>query len=83
MSEDDGIGERNCPYCGVALERPYWQHIQAEHPEEYQKRETWTQLYKVYSSMGMEESMCLMVISELFNVSPDEVKSFLKENNVI
>ena len=31
--------------------------------------------------MGMEKSMCLMVISELFNVSQDDVESYLKKIN--
>ena len=33
--------------------------------------------------MGMEKSMCLMVISELFNVSQDDVESYLKKNKVL
>ncbi|MFX1259183.1 MAG: hypothetical protein ACFFAN_15120 [Promethearchaeota archaeon] len=74
---------RICPYCGKILKRPYWVHIQKNHPEEYAKNETWIQLYKDYSSMGMEESMSLLVISELFNVNQDDVRSYLKKNNIL
>lgn len=74
---------RKCPYCGVMLERPYWVHIQSNHPAEYAKNETWIQLYKDYTSMGMDQSMSLMVISELFNQSIDDVKDYLKENDIL
>ena len=75
--------QRKCPYCGVMLKRPYWVHIQSKHPAEYSKNETWIQLYKDYTSMGMDESMSLMVISELFNQKIDDVKSYLKDNKVL
>ncbi len=74
---------RECPYCGKMLRHPYWQHVQKKHPKEYEKNETWIQLYKDYVSMGMEKSMCLMVISELFNASQDDVESYLKKNKVL
>ncbi|MFX0186165.1 MAG: hypothetical protein ACFE8A_00365 [Candidatus Hodarchaeota archaeon] len=74
---------RKCPYCGVTLQRPYWVHIQSKHPAEYAKNETWIQLYKDYTSMGMDQSMSLMVISELFNQSIKDVKSYLKENGIL
>ena len=80
--ENDEEG-RKCPYCGVMLQRPYWVHIQSHHPTEYAKNETWIQLYKDYTSMGMDTSMSLMVISELFNQPIEDVKSFLKENNIL
>ena len=80
MGEDE---ERNCPYCGIKLHHPYWQHVQSEHPSEYARNETWIQLYKDYTSMGMDQAMSLMVIAELFNHAIDDVKTYLKENNVI
>ena len=74
---------RTCPYCGKLLHHPYWQHVQTEHPSEYQRNETWIQLYKDYTSMGMSEEMSVMVISELFNQSTDDIKSFLEKNNAL
>ena len=74
---------RECPYCHKIIRRPYWVHIQKHHSAEYEKNETWIQLYRDYSSMGMEKSMCLMVISELFNVSQDDVESYLKKNKIL
>lgn len=41
---------RKCPYCLEILYHPYWVHIQAQHPNEYAKNETWIQLYKDYTS---------------------------------
>ena len=76
MSDENDEG-RECPYCGAILHHPYWSHVQQEHPAEYAKNETWVTLYNDYSSMGMDESVCLMVIGELFNVSAEEVKSFI------
>ena len=81
MGKDKDL--RECPYCGKMLKRPYWQHIQKKHPAEYEKNETWIQLYKDYASMGMEKSMCLMVISELFNVSQEDIESYLQKNKVL
>ena len=46
---------RECPYCHKIIRRPYWVHIQRKHSAEYEKNETWIQLYKEYSSMGMEK----------------------------
>lgn len=74
---------RNCPYCGILLYHPYWQHVQSEHPEEYARNETWIQLYKDYTSMGMDQAMSLMVIAELFNHSIDDVKGYLDEQNIL
>ena len=74
---------RECPYCHKIIRRPYWVHIQKRHSAEYEKNETWIQLYRDYESMGMQKDMCLMVISELFNVSQDDVESYLKKNNVL
>ena len=76
-------GGRKCPYCGKLLEHPYWAHVQSEHPEEYAKNETWITLYKDYSEMGMDKSICFMVIAELFNSTSEKVESFLKEKNVV
>ena len=81
MSKDEE--GRTCPYCGAILHHPYWQHVQSEHPSEYARNETWIQLYKDYTSMGMDQAMSLMVIAELFNHSQEDVKTYLKENNVI
>lgn len=80
MSFGDDEEERRCPYCGEALQRPYWQHVQKFHPAEYAEHSTWVQLYKDYSAMGMTKQISLMVIGELFNASPEEVESFLKES---
>ena len=77
------IDARECPYCHKIIRRPYWVHIQRKHSAEYEKNETWIQLYKDYSSMGMEKSMCLMVISELFNVSQNDVESYLKKRKIL
>ena len=76
-------GGRKCPICGILLKHPYWQHVQTLHPDDYAQNETWIQLYKDYSSMGMEKSMCLMVISELFNASENDIESYLKDNNIL
>jgi len=62
---------------------PYWQHIQTKHPDKYSQKETWVKLYEDYTGLGMDETTSLMVISELFNATTDEVKSFLKNANVI
>ena len=41
FDDEEGIEEhRNCPYCGEPLSRPYWVHVQSEHPEEYAAKET-------------------------------------------
>jgi len=74
---------RKCPYCGAMLRHPYWEHVMTKHPEEYAKNETWITLYKDYSSMGMDKSICYMVIAELFNSSPDKVESYLKAKKVV
>ena len=37
---NDEEESRFCPYCGVALTKPYWVHIQKEHPEKYAQKET-------------------------------------------
>ncbi len=81
MSKDKDA--RECPYCHKIIRRPYWVHIQRKHSAEYEKNETWIQLYRDYESMGMQKDMCLMVISELFNVSQDDVESYLKKTNVL
>jgi hypothetical protein len=72
---------RTCPYCGEILHHPYWQHVQSQHPNEYAKNETWIQLYKDYTSMGMSQEMSLMVISELFNQPMNDVKEYLEKTD--
>ena len=72
---------RKCPYCGQMLKHPYWQHVQSQHPGEYAKNETWIQLYKDYTSMGMSQEMSLMVISELFNQPINDVKEYLEKTD--
>ena len=79
MSEEES---RFCPYCGIELEHPYQAHIQAEHPDKYTQKETWIKLYQDYTGLGMDESTSLMVISELFNATQEEIKSFLKNAKV-
>ncbi len=73
---------RECPYCGKKLvERPYWRHIEKEHPEEYASdRKTWIQLFKDYVSMGMDKNLSLQVIAEIFNKEPEEIGAFLKSH---
>ncbi|WP_457559003.1 hypothetical protein [Candidatus Harpocratesius sp.] len=76
---------RKCPYCGKILtERPYWRHVEKTHPKEYASdKQTWIQLYKDYTNMGMNESTTITVISEIFNKDEDTIKSFLKKHNVL
>ncbi len=74
---------RFCPYCGIKLKYPYWEHIQSEHPERYTQKETWVKLYQDYRKLGMDEEISLTVISELFNATIDEIKSFLKNKGAL
>lgn len=84
---------RFCPYCGVKLQHPYWQHVQQysefqntgqkEHPNKYAQKETWIKLYQDYRKLGMDEYISLTVISELFNATTEEIKSFLKNAKVL
>jgi len=75
---------RKCPYCGMILDHPYWRHIESEHPEEYlNDQATWIQLYKDYLGMGMDQDLCVKVISELFNQSEKDILDFLKDQNII
>jgi len=80
---NDEAESRFCPYCGIELEHPYWAHVQAEHPEKYTQKETWIKLYTDYVGMGMDQTTSLLVISELFNATQEEIKSFLRNANVI
>ena len=66
MSFGEDIEARACPYCGVKLKRPYWQHIQKAHPESYASTSMWEPLYLEYKNLGMDSSMCIMVVSELY-----------------
>ncbi len=60
-----------------------WSHIQESHPEKYTQKETWVKLYQDYRKLGMDEEISLTVISELFNSTIDEIKSFLKNKNAL
>ncbi|GAG94382.1 unnamed protein product [marine sediment metagenome] len=46
---------RFCPYCGIKLKHPYWEHIQSKHPERYTQKETWVKLYQDYRNLGMDD----------------------------
>ncbi len=81
MTEEEE--SRFCPYCGIELQHPYWQHVQKEHPEKYTQKETWIKLFQDYKDMGMGEEISLTVISELFNATLEEVKSFLRNAKVL
>ncbi len=83
MNMVDEEESRFCPYCGIPLKHPYWAHVQAEHPEKYTQKETWIKLYEDYIGLGMDITTSLMVISELFNATQDEIKSFLKNAKVM
>ena len=74
---------RFCPYCGIKLKHPYWEHIQSLHSDKYAQKETWIKLYQDYRKLGMDETISLTVISELFNSTTDEIKSFLKSNKAL
>jgi hypothetical protein len=81
MSYDEE--SRYCPYCGVKLTHPYWQHVQKKHPDKYAQKETWIKLFQDYTAVGMDTETSLKVISELFNATEDEIESFLKNEKVI
>ncbi|TFF92645.1 MAG: hypothetical protein EU543_05275 [Promethearchaeota archaeon] len=72
-----------CPYCGELLKKPYWAHVQEKHPKEYEKKQTWINLFEDYRGMGMDVDISLQVIGELFNVEPEEVRFFLEQNNIL
>ena len=74
---------RFCPYCGIKLKHPYWEHIQSKHADKYAQKETWIKLYQDYRKLGMDEIISLTVISELFNSTIEEIKSFLKSKNAL
>nr|MDO8111378.1 hypothetical protein [Candidatus Sigynarchaeota archaeon] len=81
-NKEDSTLEQNraCPYCGKIIEiRPYWAHISAEHPQEYESSQenTWLPLYKDYATAGMDIGTILMVMSELFNTAAKEIEAFL------
>jgi uncharacterized C2H2 Zn-finger protein len=78
-------GNRLCPYCNKTLkEKPYWRHIQSQHPREFETdKKTWTQLFKDYSTMGMNSQISILAICELFNKSEEEVRAYLKNAGVI
>jgi len=60
-----------------------WSHIQASHPDKYTQKETWVKLFQDYRNLGMDEEISLTVISELFNATTDEIKSFLKDKKAL
>lgn len=72
-----------CPFCGKKIDKPYWSHVQTEHPAEYEKKQTWIKLYKDYIGMGMESTISLQVIAELYNTKSAEVSSFLKKHGIL
>ena len=74
---------RFCPYCGIKLKHPYWEHIQSVHAEKYAQKETWVKLYQDYRNLGMDEEISLTVISEPFNATTEEIKSFLKDKKAL
>jgi hypothetical protein len=66
------------------LKKPYWAHVSLEHPEEYNNsKDTWKQLYSDYRAAGMEEGICIKVVSELFNVEADDVRKLLKREGLL
>ena len=67
----------------ISLNIGNWSHIQASHAEKYTQKETWIKLYQDYRKLGMDEEISLTVISELFNSTIDEIKSFLKNKNAL
>lgn len=79
------VGEtRLCPYCGIKLKNPYWRHIEDKHPQEYHSdKNTWIQLYKDYTSLGMDKSSSINVISQIFNRDVKIIESFLKKSKII
>lgn len=81
----ESFTKRKCPYCGIELvQHPYWRHIEQQHPDEYSSdKNTWTQLFKDYTTMGMDAENCLQVIAELFNQSPDYIRDFLKQQKLM
>ena len=85
MSEDESFANRTCPYCGMKLkDRPYWRHIETEHPDEYANdKSSWIQLFKDYTAMGMDAKNSIQVICELFNQTPDDIEDFLKSNGIL
>jgi len=74
---------RFCPYCGVKLKHPYWQHVQKKHLDKYSQKETWVKLYQDYIGVGMDKETSLKVISELFNATEDEIESFLRNADAL
>ncbi|MHA1731313.1 MAG: hypothetical protein ACTSU5_05185 [Promethearchaeota archaeon] len=76
---------RKCPYCGVALKHPYWQHLSTEHPEEFASdRENWKSLFNDYTQVaGMPAEISIKVIAELYNVSEGDVNSFLQHEGLM
>lgn len=80
---DEEEESRFCPYCGVELTKPYWQHILRDHKKQYEQKETWIKLFKDYKGVGMPAEKCITVISELFNATENEISSFLRSKKVL
>ena len=80
LSEKRMSEKRKCPYCGKELvERPYWRHIEREHGEEYATdKATWIQLFKDYTSAGMDKDKSIEIICEIFNKKESEIVEFLQ-----
>ncbi|MHA1821468.1 MAG: hypothetical protein ACTSU2_01810 [Promethearchaeota archaeon] len=73
-----------CPYCHKKLDKPYWRHIQLEHPNEYEhSKGTWKELYQDYTKIGMSSEIAIKAICELFNKSEEEVKEFLSNEGIL
>ena len=77
--------KRTCPFCGKNdLKKPYWRHVQTEHPNEFSGNiEIWKQLFKDYRAAGMTEQISILAICELFNKPEEEVREFLKKENIL
>ncbi len=67
----------------MSLKIGNWSHIQASHADKYTQKETWVKLYQDYRKLGMDEEISLTVISELFNATTEEIKSFLKDKKAL
>jgi hypothetical protein len=77
--------KRKCPYCSKVLtQRPYWRHVETEHPEEYANdKQTWINLFNDYVAMGMPPEVSIAVIMELFNQTEEDVITFLTEQGLL
>jgi len=75
---------RTCPYCGEILKKPYWVHVQTEHPDEYNNsKDTWKQLFQDYKDAGMDDDISIKVVSELFNADPADIRKLLTREGLL